>query len=235
MTAQEINSKTLKSTEPASPIKATALAAPQITGVAGQSRDRLISDVAIGGLVSNARTLMNFSASGFGKMSLVDTALSIGAAATEIHGGDLRAAETMLTAQAIALDSVFSELARRAALNIGEHLGATETYMKLALKAQGQCRATLVALAEIKNPPVLFARQLNVANGPQQVNNGSAPAHSAHSAQAPAGAHAGQTASLQNELLEQQHGNFLDTRTQGLAIVAGSHLAAVGEINRPAN
>ena len=41
----------------------------------------------------------------------------------------------------------------------------------VAFKAQSQCRATLEALAAIKNPPVVFARQANIAQGPQQVNN----------------------------------------------------------------
>jgi len=40
------------------------------------------------------------------------------------------------------------------------------------LKAQSQCRATLEALAAIKNPPIVYARQANIAAGPQQVNNG---------------------------------------------------------------
>lgn len=41
-------------------------------------------------------------------------------------------------------------------------------------KCSTQCRATLETLAEIKNPrPVVFVRQANIANGPQQVNNGS--------------------------------------------------------------
>ena len=51
-----------------------------------------------------------------------------------------------------------------------------ETYMRMALKAQSQCRATLKTLANIKNPPVVFARQANIAQGPQQVNNGMMPA-----------------------------------------------------------
>jgi hypothetical protein len=42
------------------------------------------------------------------------------------------------------------------------------------LKSQGQCRSTLETLANIKNPPV-FARQANIAAGPQQVNNRVAP------------------------------------------------------------
>ena len=56
-------------------------------------------------------------------------------------------------------------------MNMDEYIEATERYMRLALKAQGQCRATLETLAAIKNPPVVFARQANFANGPQQVNN----------------------------------------------------------------
>ena len=56
-------------------------------------------------------------------------------------------------------------------MNMDEYIEATERYMRLALKAQGQCWATLETLAAIKNPPVVFARQANFANGPQQVNN----------------------------------------------------------------
>jgi hypothetical protein len=41
--------------------------------------------------------------------------------------------------------------------------------MRLALKAQSQCRTTAETLAVMRNPPV-FARQANVVNGPQQVN-----------------------------------------------------------------
>ena len=84
-------------------------------------------------------------------------------------------AETTLTAQAATLDAIFNEMARRAALNMGEYLDATERYMRLALKAQGQCRATLETLAAIKNPPVIFAKQANIAHGPQQVNNDGFP------------------------------------------------------------
>ena len=44
--------------------------------------------------------------------------------------------------------------------------------LRLALKAQSQCRATVETLAEIKNPAVIYARQANVTTGPQQENNG---------------------------------------------------------------
>lgn len=89
--------------------------------------------------------------------------------------GDLKRAEAMLTAQAHTLDAIFNSLARRAALNMGQYMDACDKYLKLALRAQSQCRTTWEALATIKNPPVMgYVRQANIAHGPQQVNNASA-------------------------------------------------------------
>ncbi|MDN8616544.1 hypothetical protein [Variovorax ginsengisoli] len=66
---------------------------------------------------------------------------------------------------------------------MGEHIGAMETYARLAMKAQCQCRTT----AEMKNPPVVFARQANISNGPQQLNNGVPAGDAERAAQAHAG------------------------------------------------
>ena len=56
---------------------------------------------------------------------------------------------------------------------MGTYLATTESYLRLALKAQAQSRATVEALAEMKNPhPVSFVKQANIAHGNQQVNNG---------------------------------------------------------------
>ncbi|NMF98323.1 hypothetical protein GPA27_13110 [Aromatoleum toluolicum] len=86
--------------------------------------------------------------------------------------GDMREPERMLMGQAVALQAMFTGLANRAALNMGKHLSATEAYLKLALRAQSQCRATLETLATMKNPPLVIAKQANVTTGPQQINNG---------------------------------------------------------------
>ena len=93
-----------------------------------------------------------------------------------VNNGDLGRAEGMLIAQAHTLDELFNNLARRAHHNFGGYMNAIETYLRLALKAQSQCRATLETLAQIKNPPsVAFVKQANIAAGPQQVNNGVVP------------------------------------------------------------
>jgi hypothetical protein len=141
-----------------------------------------------------------------------------------VHSGSLAGLEETLTAQAVALDAIFNEMARRAAANMGEYLTTTETYLRLGLKAQAQCRATLQTLFEMKNPqPVAFVKQANIANGPQQVNNGVA---------SPPPSHAEISVNPSNELLGLGHEQRLDIRTAGPAGGAHPHLEAVGAVVR---
>ena len=86
--------------------------------------------------------------------------------------GDLGRAEAMLITQAHTLDTLFTQLTVRGASNMSEYLDSADKYFRLALKAQAQCARTLEVLAAIKNPPIVYAKQANIANGPQQVNNG---------------------------------------------------------------
>lgn len=144
-----------------------------------------------------------------------------------VWAGDMKRAEAMLFGQAHALQAIFTNLARRAPTQ--EYMKNWEAYLRMALKAQNQCRMTLETLATIKNPPVVFARQTNINNGgQQQVNNGAAPAPG----QGPTRAANVQTAPT--GLLEQQHGEWLDTGAAGKAGGADPHLAPVGEVHRPA-
>ena len=89
--------------------------------------------------------------------------------ASVVSRGDLVQAEAMLMNQATALQSVFARLVERAMAS--EMATPFEANMRMALRAQSQCRATLETLATIKNPPVVYARQANVTTGPQQINN----------------------------------------------------------------
>jgi len=118
-------------------------------------------------------------------------------------------------------------MARRSAMNMGEYIDAADRYMRLALKAQGQSRATVETLAAMKNPPV-FAKQANIANGPQQVNNSSIGT-STHGR-----AHAGETANQQSKLLEgiTDGGTYLDTGATPAAARGHSTVEAVAEGDR---
>lgn len=112
-----------------------------------------------------------------------------------VKAGNLEDVEAMLICQAKALEAIFGHLAGRAARNLGQNPGQVEQYLRLALKAQSQSRTTLETLANVKNPPVVYARQANIASGaPMQVNNGTPPAPALKQASSP------------NEILEGAHG-----------------------------
>lgn len=156
------------------------------------------------------------------EVSLTDLGLELEDQCKRVSGGDLKRAEHLLATQAQTLDAIFHKLARRAAHT--ESLNQFDTDLRLALKAQSQCRATLESLAVIKNPPqVAFVRQANIAHGPQQVNNGVA-------AEAP---RAGISENQPNKILEQQHGERLDFGAAGAASGIDSTLEAVGTGHRP--
>ena len=122
---------------------------------------------------------------------------------TEVKGGDLHKLEAMLISQATALQTIFTSLACRAQQQ--EYQKNLEAFLGLALKAQAQSRATISALVDLKYPrQATFVKQANIANGPQQVNNGAAGADCEKYAQARA--HAGKSTLEQNKLLEVKDG-----------------------------
>ncbi|MEJ6010153.1 hypothetical protein [Novosphingobium aquae] len=89
--------------------------------------------------------------------------------ASNAEAGDLRFASRLLAAQATTLDGVFTEMVRRMALNMGDYLGATETYARIAMKAQAGCRATLAELAKLHQPREQTVRHVHVNEGGQAV------------------------------------------------------------------
>ena len=117
-----------------------------------------------------------------GEVDLAELLKNLREQVQKVQGGDMRPVEAMLYGQAVTLETIFTSLARRATSQ--EYLKQFQAYLGLALKAQAQCRATLEALAEIKNPrPVAFVKQANISGGHQQVNNGMQPAQQAGSVQ----------------------------------------------------
>jgi hypothetical protein len=64
---------------------------------------------------------------------------------------------------------MFTELAPRAAVNMGQYLDASERYMRLALKAQGNCRSTLEALGKLHQPREQTVKHVHVNEGAQAI------------------------------------------------------------------
>ena len=125
----------------------------------------------------------------------------------------------MLFAQAHALQSLFSYLAA-AALN-QKSVSLMQLQMSVALRAQAQSRATITALADLKQPrQPNFIGQQNVALN-QQVDNSVPPA-----------AGASEPEIRQIRLLEHEHDERLDTGATSTASDANQALETVGEIER---
>ena len=79
--------------------------------------------------------------------------------------GDHSIASRLLVAQAISLDGIFTEMARRASYSMREYLQAMEIFMRLALKAQAWSRATLAELAKLHQPREQTVRHMHVNEG----------------------------------------------------------------------
>lgn len=151
--------------------------------------------------------------------------------AAAVKAGDLSDLEGMLVGQAVALQTMAASLANRAQLQQGQR--NLEAFLGLALKAQAQSRATISALVDLKFPrQVAYVKQTNVANGPQQVNNG-VPLTGSFDSTGPARAHGEAPISAQSKLLEEANGEWLDTRAQGPAGRTDQVLEAVGKSDRP--
>ena len=131
----------------------------------------------------------------------------------DVIGGNMTRPEAMLLSQAHTLDALFNSLVMK---GLGQtHMPHHESFLRLAYKAQSQCRSTLQTLSDIKNPSVVYAKQANITNGNQQINNG-VPAPRTQ-----------ENKNYSNELLEHTHGERLDIREKSTASCINSELATV--------
>ena len=139
-----------------------------VKGQPGETPARSMARAMMAPEVQAAATIQTFAKSDYDLQGFID---ELSAQIDAVNAGDMKRAEGILITQAHTLNELFHALAHRAAMNMGEYFNAAERYMRLALKAQSQCRATLETLSAIKHPPVVYARQANIAQN-QQVNNG---------------------------------------------------------------
>lgn len=162
-----------------------------------------------------------------GDVNLQALVNDLGEQTCKVQDGDMGPIEGMLFRQAKTLETMFTNLARRAAVQ--DNLKQFQTHLTLALKAQAQCRSTLEALAEIKNPkPVTFVKQANMAQGHQQVNNTYAIASSNDGIASPGK----NLQSEPNKLLEADHGQRMDIGTPRATGKVNQTVAAMEPVHR---
>ncbi|MBK6758840.1 MAG: hypothetical protein IPG70_15120 [Moraxellaceae bacterium] len=189
------------------------------------SQARRLANASLSSVINNANTARLFAA--VDGLDLLECISVCADKVKVVKDGDLSKMEAILTLQANTLDTIFNILACRAAANMAEHLSATETYLKLALKAQSQCAKTIETLANIKYPStVSFVKQANIGQS-VQVNNGTPPPNNLNSTRAH-----GKKQKQANELLEHHHGERLDIGTTGEAIPVNTRMETVATVNR---
>lgn len=157
---------------------------------------------------------------------VADVADELEKAGKATNANNLKGLEAMLTSQAIALDAVFSMLASRAHSTLEKGaIDRAEKYLRLAMKAQSQSRATVETLANMKAPKgVAFVAQANIAHGHQQVNN----QPSEILAQ-------GKSEFVPNKLLTEANHEPVDARGQSKAKGNNQPVETLGKIHRRKN
>lgn len=104
-----------------------------------------------------------------GEPNFDDFGHAIKAKAKAASEGDIEPISNLLTAQALTLDAMFTELIRRSVMNFGDYPLAAERYARLAFKAQANSRAALEALAKLHQPREQVVRHVHVNEGGQAV------------------------------------------------------------------
>jgi hypothetical protein len=194
--------------------------------------------LALGGIVGNSITMSKYVEGIFDRTDSFDAYRAIESLTAAVKAGDMSHAESLLLAQALTLDSVFGDLARRARTVMSSDIDRAEQLLRLALRAQAQSRATLDTLIAAKSPPVVYAHQANVAQGNQLVNTGTLVTVGASNPQSTMGAAHQQplcAITPPNKLLEgSSDAIMLDARAPGQAVSGDKGLAPVGSFHRAA-
>lgn len=191
----------------------------------GDDADQKEAEAIVGPYLTNAIAYGMSMKGTVGELDLSRVMKAMVDSAKRIKANDFSDVEGMLMSQASVLNGMFADLAQRAALNRSSgHFEAAQAYLKLAFKAQNQTRMTLETLSAIKNPPVVYARQANIAHGPQQVNNGTATA-----------THAEENANRPSKLLETSNERAMDAGATTETVTSHSALETVAEGNGTTN
>lgn len=200
----------------------------------GEADSAAVSRAAITPYIQGALTTRSYINPYFreGGANLNGLAQALNEQAEQANKGDFSHAEAMLATQAATLDAIFHQLAQQA--NGSEYMDKMERYMRLAFKAQSQCRTTLEALAEVKAPKaVQFVRQANFAQGHQQVNNYDQSDDPAHASPPKPRTRGKGKSAKQTKQVEHHEQQTLDPRGTATAGRDDQEMEAVGAVDGP--
>lgn len=186
--------------------------------VGNESKDAVIARAALSPYLSGAVVADAYQSNLMGPdVDLMEMVNVLTENARQARDGDLSHLEGMLVSQATALQAIFTSLAKRAQVQTSQR--NLEAFLGLALKAQGQSRATIQAVIELKFPrqAATFVKQTNVAHGAQQVNTHLEPG---------AGSRTSALESQQTKLNVLEHDDGSKTMDAGAAATASTNYPA---------
>ena len=129
----------------------------------GETKGSVLASMLVAGLFPNAAAAREWSQFAFSRDSdLTATLANVVQAAERVNRGDLTAAEAELTAQTVALNAVFANLAFQPTR--AKDPDFFDRYLRLAFKAQSQCRATCETLALLRTRPSLRGKPTSPAS-----------------------------------------------------------------------
>ncbi|MEP2735351.1 MAG: hypothetical protein ABJP34_03555 [Erythrobacter sp.] len=153
-------------------IKKGAAVTLEIASEPGEKQAKTLARVSLAPGVRHAQAATAFASRLFGKdcqPSIMDSTEALADMLKEAEAGGKSTSSRMLAAQAVVLDTLFTNLAARSHDNMGQYLDASERYMRLALRAQSNCRATLEALGKLHQPREQTVKHVQVNEGGQAI------------------------------------------------------------------
>jgi hypothetical protein len=154
------------------PAKTTAEHVLEVRPEPGETEGTAFARVALDPVARHANLATGMASPVFSdeeKPSIMASTEALQSIVAKAEAGDMRIASRLLASQAVTLDTMFTELARRSGSNFGHYPDAADRYMRLALRAQSNCRTTVEALAKLHQPREQTVRHVHVNEGGQAV------------------------------------------------------------------
>lgn len=137
-----------------------------ISAQEGKSETRQMAEVAMRPMIRNGFIVGSLGGKQFGseQPDLTETVEIMAEACEKVRGDDLSDQRDLLTSQAMALDAIFTIMVARSENNLKDHFTAAERFMRMALKAQAQCRTTIEALDRLARGGEQVIKHVHVDN-----------------------------------------------------------------------
>lgn len=132
----------------------------------GKSESRQMAEVAMRPMIRNGFIVGMLGGKHFGGETpdVTDTVDIMADACKKVRDNDLSEQRDILTSQAMALDAIFTTMVLRSENNVKDYFDASQRFMRMALKAQVQCRTTIEAIDRLARGGEQTIKHVHVDN-----------------------------------------------------------------------